>query len=166
MQKKTKLSVKFVNDIAKSVYDNGKLLSYASLGSSGFDLRAISIMNNNQDISLDSEFILQSGARALIKTGIMIEIERGYEIQVRPRSGLALKNGITIVNTPGTVDSDYRGEIGVILLNTGAEDFKISKGDRIAQAVVSEVIIVEFEFPDNLSDTDRNAGGFGSSGVK
>lgn len=106
---------------------------------------------------------LQPGERVLIKTGLFVEIPEGYEAQVRPRSGLALKHGITIVNSPGTIDSDFRGEIGVILLNTGEDSFDIKKGDRIAQLVFTKVEQPELVLENDLSETERSDGGFGST---
>ena len=126
--------------------------SYHSLEAAGFDLH-----------SLD-EVCLRAGERLAVRTGLAFEIEKGYEIQVRPRSGLAIKNGISVLNTPGTIDSDYRGEIMVILVNLSKEDFVIHKGDRIAQAVVQRVWQVEFCEVDSLSESERGKKGFGSSG--
>ena len=100
----------------------------------------------------------------MIPTGLLFEIPEGYEIQVRPRSGLALKHGITCLNSPGTIDSDYRGEIGVILINTGKEDFTVENNDRIAQIVLSPVVRADFIPVGNLSETERGTGGFGSTG--
>jgi dUTP pyrophosphatase len=130
------------------------LPSYETEGASGFDLRSISPM------------IINSGEIVLVKTGLQMEIPRGYELQIRSRSGLALKNGVHVLNSPGTVDSDYRGEIGVILKNSGNEPFVIGSGDRIAQGVIAEVTQVEFEKVEQLSETNRGNGGFGSTGKK
>ena len=102
--------------------------------------------------------------RVIVPTGIRVEIPSGYEMQIRPRSGLATKFGITLPNTPGTIDSDYRGPLGVVLINLGVEDYTIQHGDRIAQAVIAPVLRVQFAVMDRLSDTDRGAGGFGSTG--
>ncbi len=129
--------------------------SYSTSGSSGMDVRA----------RLDSDVVLKSHARTLVPTGIFFEIPEGYEIQVRPRSGLALMSGISVLNTPGTIDSDYRGELGIILINLSDEDFTIHDGDRIAQIVLSKVERIGFELIDELSDTERSSGGFGSTGV-
>ncbi len=129
--------------------------SYSTSGSSGMDVRA----------RLDSDVVLKSHARTLVPTGIFFEIPEGYEIQVRPRSGLALKSGISVLNTPGTIDSDYRGELGIILINLSDEDFTIHDGDRIAQIVLSKVERIGFELIDELSETERSSGGFGSTGV-
>ena len=131
---------------------------YATAGSSGFDLRA----------NLKKEVVLQPNEVAMIPTGLFFEIPENFEIQVRPRSGLAVKNGITVLNTPGTIDADYRGEIKIILINLGKEDFMISHGDRIAQAVVAAVTaknIINLTKVNEIStDTERGEGGFGSTG--
>jgi dUTP pyrophosphatase len=105
------------------------------------------------------------GCRALIPVGLMIEIPKGHEVQIRPRSGLAIRNGITILNSPGTIDSDYRGEISVILFNSGIDQFHISHGDRIAQMVVAAVVQARFEVSLALAETGRGATGFGSTGI-
>ena len=107
---------------------------------------------------------MQPGARALITTGLRLAIPVGFEVQIRPRSGLALKYGITLANAPGTIDSDYRGPLGVILLNTGAKVFTISHGDRVAQMVLAPVVQADFTLAMQLDDTDRGQGGFGSTG--
>lgn len=125
-------------------------------GAAAADLRA----------ALEAPFTLDPGKRALINTGLRIEIPRGYEGQVRPRSGLAIKNGITLLNSPGTIDSDYRGLLQVILINLGTEPFTIHHGDRIAQLVIAPVTRAVFTDAQMLSDTERGDGGFGSSGVK
>ncbi|MEX0367425.1 MAG: dUTP diphosphatase [Ruegeria sp.] len=132
------------------------LPSYESAGAAGADVRA-----NFPD---RGAVVLEPGARALIPTGLRIEIPAGFEVQVRPRSGLALKYGITLPNTPGTIDSDYRGPLGVIVLNAGQEPFEISHGERIAQLVVAPVLQARFELAEGLSETARGAGGFGSTG--
>ncbi|CUH43476.1 MULTISPECIES: dUTP diphosphatase [Ruegeria] len=132
------------------------LPAYETTGAAGADVRA-NLPNGNS-------IMLEPGQRALIPTGLRIEIPNGYEVQVRPRSGLALKHGITLPNTPGTIDSDYRGPLGVILLNAGQESFEIAHGERIAQLVVAPVVQAAFEPVEVLSDTDRGAGGFGSTG--
>ena len=134
------------------VEDDLLIPGYETTGSAGADLKA------NED------GILQPGQRRLVKTGISIELPLGYEAQVRPRSGLALKHGITMVNSPGTIDCDYRGEIGVILINTGKEDFTVENNDRIAQIVLSPVIRADFVTTEILSETERGSGGFGSTG--
>jgi dUTP pyrophosphatase len=115
--------------------------------------------------AVQSDFILKSGECKLVPTGLQLEIPEGYEVQIRPRSGLALKNQITLLNSPGTIDADYRGEVGVIMMNLGKNDFVIKRGDRIAQAVVAEVIQAKLEIVEAVSATARGAGGFGSTGV-
>lgn len=124
-------------------------------GASGCDLRA----------AVEKDIILKPGDIELIPTGFCYEIPVGYEVQVRPRSGLAAKHGVTVLNTPGTIDADYRGEVKVILINHSKEDFVISRGERIAQAVPAKVEVhMDFEEAEELSDTDRGAGGFGHTG--
>ena len=137
----------------KKLHPQAIIPKYQTTFSAGFDLHA-----------LDSH-ILKATECALISTGLAFEIESSYEVQVRPRSGLALKNGISVLNTPGTIDSDYRGEIKVLLINHSSEDFVIESGDRIAQGVVSRVYQAEFEEVGELTDSQRGTGGFGSSGV-
>lgn len=127
----------------------------ASAGSSGCDLRA----------ALAGEVVLRPGERLLVPTGLAIEIPPGWEGQVRPRSGLALRHGIGMVNAPGTIDSDYRGEVGVLLINLGTEPFTLRRGDRIAQLVIARVESVEWEEAEALDGSDRGEGGFGSTGV-
>ncbi|NJC40699.1 dUTP pyrophosphatase [Brevundimonas alba] len=132
------------------------LPAYETSGSAGMDLRAA--------LAEGDSIILMPGARALIPTGLKIALEQGYEAQVRPRSGLALKHGLTCLNSPGTIDSDYRGEVGVILINHGPEPFVIKRGERIAQLVIArceQAAMVEVE---TLDETARGAGGFGSTG--
>jgi dUTP pyrophosphatase len=133
---------------------------YATSGSSGFDLRA----------NLSEPITIPIGKRAIVPTGLFFEIPMGFEIQVRPRSGLAAKNGVTVLNTPGTIDADYRGEIKVILINLGDEDFIINNGDRIAQAVVASVIgkdFIKLTKTNSINEnTERASGGFGSTGIK
>ena len=126
--------------------------AYASPGAAGLDVVAAETL------------ILEAGARHAVATGFAVAIPEGYEIQVRPRSGLALKHGITCLNTPGTVDSDYRGEVKVILANLGDRPFEIARGDRIAQLVPARVQVARFVETDELGDTARGAGGFGSTG--
>ncbi|HXI11744.1 MAG TPA: dUTP diphosphatase [Thermoanaerobaculia bacterium] len=128
----------------------------ASRGAAGFDLRA----------AVDQPLVVQPGSRSLVPTGISIAIPPGYEGQVRPRSGLAIKHGISLVNSPGTIDSDYRGEISVIVINHGDTAFTIHRGDRIAQLVICAVPELSLIEVDALPDTDRGAGGFGSSGER
>lgn len=130
--------------------------SYETEQSAGMDLRA----------NLETPVVLEPMQRALIKTGMFIQLPVGYEAQVRPRSGLALKHGITVLNTPGTVDADYRGEIGVILINFGNEPFTINNGERIAQMVIAKHERAEFDLVDTLDETERGTGGFGHTGNK
>ncbi len=132
------------------------LPSYETLASAGMDLRA----------NLSEAIVLKPLARVIVKTGLFIELPIGYEAQVRPRSGLAAKHGITVLNAPGTVDADYRGEIGVILVNLSDTDFVIENGERIAQLVIAKHERAEWIEVAELSETDRGAGGFGSTGVK
>lgn len=132
------------------------LPSYETAGAAGADIRA----NFPDGVGVT----LASGARALVPTGLSMAIPQGFEVQVRPRSGLALKHGIALVNSPGTIDADYRGPVGVILLNTGSEPFHVAHGDRIAQIVVAPVVQASFDVVDALDDTDRGTGGFGSTG--
>ena len=118
------------------------------------------------DLRSRVDAVIPSGKITLVPTGVFMELPVGYEAQVRPRSGLALKHGITVLNTPGTIDAGYRGEVGVILINAGPADFTIARGDRIAQMVVQKLADVELVAAEQLSDTSRGAGGFGSTGVK
>ena len=127
----------------------------ATTGSAGSDLRA----------AVDEPVDLAPGAIARVPTGLSIELPDGFEAQVRPRSGLAAKHGVTVLNAPGTIDSDYRGEIQVLLVNHGAETFRVERGARIAQIVVARVEPVEWRVVDELADTDRGSGGFGSTGL-
>jgi dUTP pyrophosphatase len=128
---------------------------YATTGSAGLDLAA----------AVDGELILEPGARALVPTGLCIALPAGYEAQVRPRSGLALRDGVLLPNAPGTIDSDYRGEIAVILLNLGHEPFLVKRGDRIAQLVIAPVVQAQLALVATLDTTARGAGGFGHTGV-
>jgi dUTP pyrophosphatase len=127
---------------------------YASEHAAGMDLRA----------AVETELILAPGERALIPTGLAIALPEGFEAQVRPRSGLALKHGVTVLNSPGTIDADYRGEVGVILINHGQHPFPIQRGERIAQMVIAPVSRISWQPVDTLDETARGAGGFGSSG--
>lgn len=136
----------------KRIHEAAVLPSYAHPGDAGMDVRSVESLS------------IAPSARALVHTGLVAEIPEGYEIQVRPRSGLALKAGVTVLNTPGTIDSGYRGEIGVILANFGEETFSVSPGDRIAQLVVAPVTIAEISETDSVSGTHRGEGGFGSTG--
>jgi len=137
----------------KKLNKDAILPKYQTEESAGFDLHSIENYN------------LIAGERLLVKTGLAMELQKGYELQIRPRSGLAFKNGITVLNTPGTIDSDYRGEIMILLFNTSKEDFKINKGDRIAQAVLKEVIQAKISEVDELDNTLRGKAGFGSTGI-
>lgn len=134
--------------------DGDNLPSYASHGAAGADVKAY----------LKEPLTIPAGGSALIPTGLRVAIPHGYEIQVRPRSGLALKNQVTVLNTPGTIDSDYRGDIGVILINHGKQDFIVTPGMRIAQLVLAPVVLGHFILATELSETVRGAGGFGHTG--
>lgn len=144
------LKVRIINN------SNNPIPAYATEGSSGMDLRA----------NLSEPLTLAPLERMMVPTGIFLEIPHGYEAQVRPRSGLAIKQGLTCLNSPGTIDADYRGELKVILINLSAEHQVISHGDRIAQMVFQKIEIVELESTDQISETARNAGGFGHTGIK
>jgi len=135
---------------------NHHLPSYETLASAGMDLRA----------NITAPITLKPLERFIIKTGLFIELPMGYEAQVRPRSGLAAKKGVTVLNTPGTIDADYRGEIGVILVNLSKEDFIIENGERVAQLVIAKHERAEWIAVEELSETLRGAGGFGSTGTK
>ena len=143
------MMIKVIN---KSKHD---LPKYQTELSAGMDLYA----------NIDEPITLKPLERTLVKTGLFISLPKGYEAQVRPRSGLAFKNGITVLNTPGTIDADYRGEIGVILVNLSSQDFTINDGDRIAQMVIAKHETAIWEEVENLDETNRGEGGFGSSGV-
>lgn len=132
----------------------GELPQYQSIGASGFDVRA----------QLAGPVVLNPGERAMIPTGLSFEIPLGFEIQARPRSGFAAKNGITVLNTPGTIDADYRGEVKIIIINLGNEAVTINDQERCAQLVVAPVYQAQFEVVGDLSETERGAGGFGSTG--
>tara|TARA_A100001011_G_C14076259_1_gene742495 strand:- start:408 stop:848 length:441 start_codon:yes stop_codon:yes gene_type:complete len=132
------------------------LPKYETNGSSGMDLAA----------NIDSEINIDPGKTAIIPTGLALSIPKGFEVQIRPRSGLAAKKKISVLNTPGTIDADYRGEIKVILINLGNDPFVVEKGLRIAQMVMSPVVQAQLKEVDNLSETDRGKGGFGSTGTK
>jgi len=131
------------------------LPKYMSKHAAGMDLFA----------AVDDPITIASGERALIPTGISIALPEGYEAQVRPRSGLAVKSGVSVLNTPGTIDADYRGEVGVILVNHDSAPFVVKRGDRVAQMVIKEVVRAEFEEVVELDETHRNEGGFGHTGV-
>ena len=140
--------------------ENIPIPKYATNGSSGADLRA-----NFPESIRNLGKILMPGCRSLIPTGLMMEIPEGHEVQIRPRSGLAIKNGVTVLNSPGTIDCDYRGEVAVILINSGDQEFKISHGDRIAQMVVARVVQMKFLLSKDVAETERGAAGFGSTGI-
>lgn len=142
------LAVKIINN------SNNPLPEYATIGSSGMDIRAF----------INEPIVLQPLSRDLVPTGLFVEIPLGYEIQIRPRSGLAIKQGITCLNTPGTIDADYRGEIKVILINLSNEPQTILPGDRIAQMVVQKVELVQWVPSSELASSERGSGGFGSTG--
>lgn len=144
------MNIKIIN---KSNHD---LPHYETSASAGMDLRA----------NLTEAVILQPLGRAIIPTGLFMELPVGIEAQVRPRSGLAAKKGVTVLNAPGTIDADYRGEVGVILINFGSEDFVVENGERIAQMVIAKHERADWNLVDNLSETARGEGGFGSTGVK
>jgi len=152
--------------VVKVLWDKGAdqglgLPSYETAGSAGADLRA-----NLKPTDRKTGFTLDPMHRAVVPTGLRVEIPPGYEMQIRPRSGLALKFGITLPNTPGTIDSDYRGPLGVALINLGAEPYTIHHGDRIAQAVIAPVVQAGFEVVEAMGETERGAGGFGSTGKR
>ena len=142
-----------INIINKSQHE---LPNYETIASAGMDLRA----------NLTESITLNPLERTIVKTGLFIELPEGFEAQIRPRSGLALKHGITVLNSPGTIDADYRGEIKVLLINHGAEAFPIQAGDRIAQMVVAAHAQVSWKQSNTLSETERGEGGYGSSGVR
>ena len=144
------MKVKVVN---KSKHD---LPNYSTIASAGMDLRA----------NIDDPIILKPLSRTIVKTGIFMELPIGYEAQVRPRSGLAFKKGITVLNSPGTIDADYRGEVGVILVNLSDEEFIIEDGERIAQMILAKHEQVNWFEVETLEETERGSGGFGSTGVK
>lgn len=127
---------------------------YATSHAAGADIRA----------AINEDVVIDAGKHALIKTGFAMALPDNYEAQIRPRSGLALKHGISVLNTPGTIDADYRGEVGVILINHGLEPFTIQRGDRIAQMIIAPFVQADFQQLSELSETERGAGGFGSSG--
>lgn len=144
------MKVKIVN---KSKHE---LPKYATTGSAGMDIRA----------NIEQPIVLKPLERCLVPTGLHIALPEGYEAQIRPRSGLALKKGLTVLNSPGTIDPDFRGEIGVILINLSSEDFTINDGERIAQMVIARYEQAEWEPVETLDETERGTGGFGHSGVK
>ena len=132
------------------------LPTYESAGSAGLDLRS----------AVEQARTLAPGERALVPTGLVIELPDGWEGQIRPRSGLAVHHGVTLVNSPGTLDSDYRGEVKIVLINLGAEPFELGRGDRIAQLVVAPVATARIEEVEEVADSDRGEGGFGSTGIR
>lgn len=132
------------------------LPSYATSGSAGMDIRAF----------IPENIVLKPLERVLVKTGIFLELPLGFEAQIRPRSGLAFKHGITVLNSPGTIDADYRGEIGVVLVNLSSEDFTVTDGERICQMVIAKHEIVTFDEVNELQESERGAGGFGHTGKK
>jgi dUTP pyrophosphatase len=137
----------------KRLVPEAVLPAYAHPGDAGMDLCSV------------ESLVIPAGGRSLVRTGLKMALPAGYEAQVRPRSGLALKRGVTVLNTPGTIDEGYRGEVGVILANFGNEDFSVEIGDRIAQMVIAPVVRAEIVEADELDATDRGEGGFGSTGV-
>ena len=149
-QKQTAMTIKIINK------SNHELPNYETIASAGMDLRA----------NILEPITLKSLERTIVKTGLFIELPIGYEAQVRPRSGLAAKKGVTVLNSPGTIDADYRGEIGVILVNLSNEDFIIENGERIAQLIIAKHERAEWIEVQELSETSRGEGGFGSTGVK
>lgn len=154
MTTETKHTVKQVT-VPVMVKNGGELPFYASEGAAGADLRA----------ALGTDLVLAPGQTALIPTGLHMAIPEGYELQIRPRSGLAYKHSVTVLNTPGTIDSDYRGDIGVILINHGKEPFKVEPGMRIAQGVLAPFVQANYAPCEELPSTERGAGGFGHSGT-
>lgn len=148
------------------------LPEYSKIGDSGMDLRAElssvnhSMMHNAEYDEKRNKLIIFSGGRCIVPTGLYTSFPIGYEIQIRPRSGLAIKNGIIVLNTPGTIDSNYRGELGVILMNLSDEPFEIAQGDRIAQAVLNKVSKIEWSEVETLDETNRGKTGYGDSGIK
>lgn len=143
-----------VRRLRRGAQEGIPLPRYMTGGASGMDLCA----------AVEEEVVLKPGERRLIPTGLAVAIPEGYEGQVRPRSGLAMRNGITLVNTPGTIDADYRGEIGVLLINLGDQPFRVNRGDRIAQLVIAPVCRAVLEWAEELEETTRSGGGFGHTG--
>ncbi|MDA3860235.1 MAG: dUTP diphosphatase [Melioribacteraceae bacterium] len=149
---KIKLNIKRISE----KFNDIQLPHYATEGSAGMDIRA----------AIVDEITIKAGEVKLIPTNLQVEIPVGYEIQVRPRSGLALKHGIGLLNSPGTIDSDYRGEVGIIMSNFSKNDFVVNRGDRIAQLVLTSYSVAEVVEVENLSDSQRGEGGFGHTGKK
>ena len=137
----------------RKIHPDAVLPSYAHPSDAGMDVRSV------------EDLVIAPGGRSLVRTGLVMLLPPGYEAQVRPRSGLALRSGVTVLNTPGTIDSGYRGEVGVILANFGEADFQVKKGDKIAQVVIAPVTQPEIAETTEIDETDRGAGGFGSTGV-
>ena len=148
-----KISIKFKR--ISELYDDLELPYYSTEGSSGMDIRA----------AINEDRIIEPGKIELIPTNLQVEIPDGFELQVRPRSGLAANYGIGVLNSPGTIDSDYRGEIKIILINLGSQPFTIKRGDKIAQMVLSKYYKADIHLTDELSDSKRNSGGFGHTGI-
>lgn len=149
LRMENKINVKIINS------SRNPLPAYATAGAAGMDVRA----------DIDGPIVIEPMSRCLIPTGLYVAVPQGYELQMRPRSGLALKSGISLVNTPGTIDSDYRGEIGVIIINLSDVPFTVNPGDRICQMVLARVPQVQWEVVSELPDTERADGGFGHTGV-
>ncbi|PIQ10045.1 MAG: dUTP diphosphatase [Ignavibacteriales bacterium CG18_big_fil_WC_8_21_14_2_50_31_20] len=149
---RVKLKIKRISD----KYNDISLPNYATKGSAGMDIRA----------AIDDKLIINSGEIKLVPTNLIFEIPEGYEIQVRPRSGLALKHGIGLLNSPGTIDSDYRGEVGIIMNNISKENFVVKRGDRIAQIVLTQFYKAEILEVESISESQRGDGGFGHTGKK
>lgn len=145
-----KVKVKVINKSGNT------LPAYATGFAAGMDVRA----------SIQEPIVIKPMCRAMVPTGLYLEIPAGYEVQVRPRSGLAARKGVTVLNSPGTIDADYRGEVRVILVNLSSEEFVVEDGERIAQLVLAKHEVMEWEEADELADSDRGAGGFGSTGTK
>jgi len=145
----------------KKLDPKAEVPQYMSEGASGMDVRACLTTCNGPVLN---SIVIYGGQRIAVSTGLSVEIPKGYEIQVRPRSGLALKSGVTVLNSPGTIDSDYRGEIKIILVNLGNDIFVVQDGDRIAQLIVAPVVWADVEEVVELGETDRGIGGFGSTG--
>ncbi len=148
-------NVRFCWFIKKEQREGIQLPAYTTIGSAGMDVMA----------AVENEILLDPGERALIPTGFGVALPEGFEFQVRPRSGLAIKHGVTIINSPGTIDSDYRGEVKIGLINLGTDAFSIKRGDRIAQLVLAPVTLAMLLIVDELDETSRGSGGFGHTGV-
>ena len=154
--------------LIKFLSEKAVLPEYKTHGSSGFDVRAVAVVKSDGqkiDLSEGDVCVVEPSDRIFVPTGLSFSMSNKYELQIRSRSGLAWKNGLFVLNSPGTLDSDYRGELCIIMLNTSDKNFEIKLGDRVAQAVFCPVIKADFSIVDQLDDTDRGAGGFGSTGV-